>query len=83
MAWETFCREQAENCKAIQMGLKTPEQVFVPVQLDPLSKLLWTLAECFWRFLAGFTNGLAAGYISHLILDAATPRSIPLLAAGF
>jgi hypothetical protein len=27
--------------------------------------------------------GLAAGYVSHLALDAGTPRSIPLLVGGF
>jgi membrane-bound metal-dependent hydrolase YbcI (DUF457 family) len=37
----------------------------------------------FWRFAAGFANGLAAGYVSHLALDAATPRSLPLLVSGF
>jgi hypothetical protein len=33
-----------------------------------------------WRLLCGFVAGLPAGYLSHLALDACTPRSIPLLA---
>lgn len=45
---------------------------------DPL-RLLLLLAEVACRMAAGFLNGLAAGYVSHLALDAVTPRSIPLL----
>ncbi|PYU90685.1 MAG: hypothetical protein DMG25_16690 [Acidobacteria bacterium] len=55
---------------------------FVYVPVDPISHLLSNVFEFLWRFLAGFTNGLAAGYVSHLALDAATPRSIPLLTTG-
>lgn len=32
-----------------------------------------------WRLLSGVVAGLPAGYISHLALDACTPRCIPLL----
>jgi len=56
---------------------------FVPAPADPISDLFAKLAELFWRFLAGLANGLAAGYVSHLALDAFTPRSLPLLASGF
>lgn len=45
--------------------------------------LLLNLFELLWRLAAGFANGLAAGYLSHLALDAVTPRSIPLLKTGF
>jgi len=41
------------------------------------------LAELFWRLLAGFLNGLSAGYASHLLLDAMTPRGIPVVAGRF
>lgn len=37
----------------------------------------------FWYALAGFAMGFAAGYASHLVLDGATPASIPFLARGF
>ncbi|HVA01300.1 MAG TPA: metal-dependent hydrolase [Terriglobia bacterium] len=80
-AWETACRENAEKCRAIPMVARGAG--FVPVTVDPLAQFLSTIAELFWRFLAGLLNGLVAGYVSHLALDAATPRSIPLLTAGF
>jgi membrane-bound metal-dependent hydrolase YbcI (DUF457 family) len=82
MEWEKLCREKAENCKAIPMVPVDPF-TFVPAPVDPVSDLFAQLAEFFWRFLAGLANGLAAGYVSHLALDALTLRSIPLLASGF
>ena len=33
----------------------------------------------FWLAVAAFLKGLLAGYLSHLALDATTPRGIPLL----
>ena len=36
------------------------------------------ICEFVWILMAGFLNGLAAGYVSHLVLDAMTPRGIPL-----
>jgi hypothetical protein len=83
-ALETFgstCRENAEKCTAIPMTLEV--DVFVPDPFDPFTKFLATFFELLWRFAAGFANGLAAGYVSHLVLDATTPRSIPLLTNGF
>jgi hypothetical protein len=80
-AFAAACRENAEKCRALPM---TPQgDMFVVAPVDPFSQLLLNMFELFWRFLAGFTNGLAAGYVSHLALDAATPRSIPLLTNGF
>jgi hypothetical protein len=85
---EVFCRAEAER-KAIQRSAlemvphPTLPNVFVPAPGSVLTNL-WLLAcELFWRAVAGLTNGLAAGYISHLVLDAGTPRSIPLLVKGF
>lgn len=40
-------------------------------------------AAMWWYFLAGFALGFAGGYASHLLLDAATPASIPLITRGF
>jgi len=82
MEWEKFCREKAEKCKAIPMVPIKPFTL-VPAPVDPISDLFAKLAEFFWRFLAGLANGLAAGYVSHLTLDAFTPRSLPLLASRF
>ena len=53
--------------------------VFIPAPNSSLTQLWLTVRELFWRALADFANGLAAGYCSHLVLDAGTPRSIPLL----
>jgi hypothetical protein len=85
---EIFCRAQAER-KAMQRGAlemvphPTLQNVFIPAPGSVLTNL-WLLAcELFWCAVAGFVNGLAAGYISHLVLDAGTPRSIPLLTNGF
>ena len=75
------CRENAEKCRAIRM--EPQGAAFVAVPATPLAQLLSGIAEFFWRFLAGFLNGLAAGYVSHLALDALTPRSVPLLTNGF
>lgn len=79
-AFEAACRENAEKCLAIPMEPQGDVFAFVPT--DPISRLLLSLFELMWRLAPGFANGLAAGYISHLALDAATPRSIPLLKAG-
>ena len=85
---ETYCRQQAERkaqeLRTLQMT-PNPAQpnVFVPVPNNSLAQIWLTVCELFWRALAGFANGLAAGYISHLVLDAGTPRSIPLLTSGF
>jgi hypothetical protein len=79
--WETFCRGKAEQCAAIPMVPEATAHgiVFVPAQLSPLVQLFRNFAELFWRFLAGVPTGFATSYLSHLALDAATPRSIPLL----
>ena len=81
MQWEKFCREKAENCKALRM-IPHPSQpnTFIAAPIDPSLQLVMSLLEIFWRFAAGFVNGVAAGYVSHLALDAVIgPRSIPLL----
>ncbi len=86
MKLEGWCRENAEKCKAIQMEQDTSSQglKFVPAPIDPLSRVIVNICEMFWRLLAGALNGLAAGYVSHLALDATVgQRSIPLLTSGF
>ena len=45
---------------------------------SPLQQFFFWLAECACRFLAGAIAGVLAGYASHLVLDALTPRSLPL-----
>jgi len=45
---------------------------------SPLEQFFLWLAECACRFLTGAIAGLLAGYASTLVLDAFTPRSLPL-----
>jgi hypothetical protein len=46
---------------------------------NDLDRLLSVTLDLFCRFGAGFGPGFIAGYISHLALDAGTPRSLPLI----
>jgi hypothetical protein len=87
--WREFCYERSEYCRIqgeqIVVNMVPDALVpnlFVPAPPDPWTQVGWTLAALFWRFAAGFANGLAAGYVSHLALDALTPRSIPFLTRG-
>ena len=66
--WESYCRERAGHYSRLRA-----------VAQDPLFRALHFLAEIFWRLAAGFASGLGAGYASHLLLDALTPRGIPLM----
>lgn len=73
--WATACRLQAERYRAVQTVRDPITGAFLPVPINLFQKL----AELFWSFLAGVLNGFCAGYVSHLALDAVTPRGIPLL----
>jgi hypothetical protein len=53
-----------------------------PYLQNDLARAMNWLEECFLRVLAGFLNGVAAGYVSHLAMDALTPASIPLVMRG-
>jgi hypothetical protein len=48
--------------------------------MNPLLLLFHVLAEAVWRILAGIPAGLAAAYVSHVLLDGISARSIPLIA---
>ena len=85
---ETYCRQQADLKAAERKTLQATQHpaqlnLFVATPNSLLAQLWLTICELFWRTAAGFVNGLTAGYISHLVLDAGTPRSIPLLTNGF
>ena len=84
---ETFCRQRAEQKaterRTLDMIPAGEPNAFVPAPNNPLTQLFLLIGEFFWRAAAGFLNGMAAGYLSHLALDAGTPRSIPLLLNGF
>lgn len=68
--WSNSCRQRAEHFRQMQL---------LP-NAEPVAQLLYWLAEMFWRIAAGCLNGLQAGYASHLLLDALTPRSLPVVA---
>ena len=42
----------------------------------------YTLEILFWLALVAFCKGAAVGYLSHVAMDATTPRGIPLLGIG-
>lgn len=68
-AGQQHVRRWADRCRARRdAATSTLEQFF------------WWLAEMACRIVAGAMAGAAAGYASHLLLDAATPRGLPLLA---
>ena len=50
---------------------------------DDFARLINWIEELLLRFLVGMLNGITAGYISHLALDAFTPSSLPIFVRGF
>lgn len=68
--FQNYCRRRADSIAAVRATM--PED-------GGLGVLLQLLAEAFWRLCAGFAAGLAAGYLSHLALDALSPRCIPII----
>jgi hypothetical protein len=44
-----------------------------------LQRFVVALAIVLGHLLVGYLTGFAAGYASHLVLDACTPRSLPML----
>ncbi len=46
---------------------------------DALASLMWSFLAWTLRFLAGFAAGIVAGYTSHVVLDAFTPRGIGIV----
>jgi hypothetical protein len=77
--WAESCRKQADKCRLIPMVEDLASGEWVPIPQTPIQNLVMQLGELFWRLLAGFLNGFAAGYISHLALDSGTPRGLPVL----
>lgn len=77
--WASICRQNAAKCRVPQVE-DVPTGEWLPIQRTPLEQLWAEVGEVIWTLLAGFLNGLAAGYVSHLLLDATTPRGIPILA---
>ena len=72
-AWEESCRARATY--------------FAERRREPTTAgVEWIksfLGELFWRLAAGFISGASAGFGSHLVLDATTPRGLPVFIRGF
>lgn len=77
--WANTCRENAAKCRVLPQVEDVHTGQWIPIKPTPMAQAWADIREFLWTLLAGFLNGLAAGYISHLVLDAVTPRSIPLL----
>jgi membrane-bound metal-dependent hydrolase YbcI (DUF457 family) len=60
----------------------TQHQFIVLRTVNPQERSRAELAVLFWRLVIPFLRGVLAGYVSHLALDAATPRSLPWLFSG-
>ena len=70
--WQSKLREKAleyRECRA-----KAPEGI---------QRFILLLGELLCFALAGLIAGVLAGYVSHLVLDAITPASLPVLMKGF
>ncbi len=65
-SWENWCRSEAENVRLARMELPQGSG----------QAIILTVYETVLRVLAGLLGGILAGYISHLWLDAGTPRGI-------
>lgn len=66
--WQNALRRQADHYAFMRGNSSQPLEQF----------LLW-IAENACRVLAGAIAGVLAGYVSHLILDAFTPMSLPFI----
>lgn len=67
--WEKDCRKRAADFRRRRLA----------TGVQPLLGFFYWLAEWFWSLAAGFVAGFGSGYVSHLVLDAFTPRGLPLL----
>jgi hypothetical protein len=67
--WEAYWR---------QVALRAGSQRSDPSR-PALEQTLLAFLEVVAKVMVGLLAGLAAGYISHLVLDGATPMSLPLI----
>jgi len=54
-------------------------QRLLAIALDAQSRNQHQAAFWFWTLLPSFLRGMSVGYLSHLALDATTPRGLPLI----
>ncbi len=68
-AWAECCRRRADRHRGV--AADATQSLYVS---------FWhSLMAMFWSAVAGCLNGLLAGYVSHLVLDARTKTSLPVL----
>jgi len=67
MELQSFCDQRIANLRYCRALAQTPEAI-----------QWYTLEIFFWLAVVASLKGLLAGYLSHLALDATTPRSVPL-----
>jgi hypothetical protein len=78
--WGTVCRQKADAQRNVAQVENVQTGEWLPLPRTPVNEFIAQVAELFWRLLAGFLNGLSAGYVSHLVLDGVVgSRGIPLL----
>lgn len=73
------CAKKLEYWQKSLRGMADEHAILKTQSLDELDRLWHAFLELFFRILAGFIAGAVAGYASHLILDALTPMSLPLV----
>jgi hypothetical protein len=66
--WQEYCRAQAAHHERQR-----------DTSQDSVARTWHGACAMFWLLAAGFAAGLAAGYASHLVLDATTARGLPLI----
>jgi membrane-bound metal-dependent hydrolase YbcI (DUF457 family) len=67
--WEAYWRQVALGAGSRRSDPRRP----------PLEQTILALVEAVALAMVGLLAGLAAGYISHLVLDGSTPMSLPLV----
>lgn len=66
--WQAYCRAHAAEHERRRDASD-----------DAMARAWHAACAIFWLLVSGFALGLVAGYASHVALDAATPRGLPLL----
>src|SRR5216684_3538526 len=66
--WAKICRQRADQSRIVPLVEDLRTNTWIPLPRSPMQQAIAQMAEFFWRFLAGCLNGLAAGYVSHLVL---------------
>lgn len=72
-----------KNMENVQSYFRTQANLYAFLKqtaVSPALSVWYGFLEILMRVIAGAIAGFVAGYTSHIILDFATPRSLPLIA---